>query len=189
MNRVDCRGLECPKPVVQTKKYFENIDKGVGVILVDNEIANTNVTRFAEGAGFTVKSLLIDGVYEIIIEKKVNNKEEKKEEGFSILVTTDKLGEGNEELGKTLMKSYLYALSEAKDVPEEVIFLNGGVKLTCGENNVIESIKEIERRGASIISCGACLDFYNLKEELKVGEVGNMYTIVEITNKKRIVKI
>ncbi|MGL4849174.1 MAG: sulfurtransferase-like selenium metabolism protein YedF [Clostridium sp.] len=188
MNRVDCRGLDCPKPVVETKKYFEAIDKGIGVILVDNEIANTNVTRFAEGAGFIVNSELIDGIYEITIEKK-EKKEEVKNDGFSILVTTDKLGEGNDELGKTLMKSYLYALSEAEDVPEEIIFLNGGVKLTCGENNVIESIKEVERKGAKIISCGACLDFYSLKEELKIGEVGNMYSIVEITNKKRIVKI
>ncbi|MGL5414168.1 MAG: sulfurtransferase-like selenium metabolism protein YedF [Clostridium sp.] len=189
MNRVDCRGLECPRPVVETKKYFENIDKGIAIVLVDNEIANTNVSRFAEGAGFLVKSELKDDIYEITIEKREEQIEGKQKDSFSILITTDKLGEGNDDLGKTLMKSYLYALSEATEVPDEIIFLNGGVKLTSGNSNVVESIKEIENKGVKIISCGACLDFYNLKEELKVGEVGNMYTIVEITNKKRIVKI
>ena len=115
----------------------------------------------------------------------------KKEEvdGFSIVITTDKLGEGNEELGKTLMKSYLYALSESDKFPDELIFLNGGVKLTTEGSNVIESINEIKNKGTKVISCGACLDFYDLKDKLLVGEIGNMYTIVEIMNSKRVIKL
>ncbi|MEG1003726.1 MAG: sulfurtransferase-like selenium metabolism protein YedF, partial [Clostridium sp.] len=108
---------------------------------------------------------------------------------FSIIITTDKMGEGDEKLGTMLMKSYMYALSEATEIPDELIFLNSGVKLVTEGTDVIESIKELERKGTKVISCGACLDFYNLKENLLTGEIGNMYAIVEIMNSKRVIKI
>lgn len=189
MNKIDCRGLMCPKPVIETKKYFDNIKEGMAEVIVDNEIANNNIIRFAEGAGFKVESKVNEANFIITITKENESKKEEKSDNFSIIITTDKLGEGNDELGKTLMKSYLYALSESNETPDELIFLNGGVKLTTEGSSVIESIKDIEKKGAKIISCGACLDFYDLKEKLMVGEAGNMYTIVEIMNIKRVVKI
>ena len=99
------------------------------------------------------------------------------------------MGEGDDALGKILMKSYMYALSESSEIPEELVFLNGGVKLVTEGTEVLDSIKELERKGTKIISCGTCLDFYGLKDKLLTGEVSNMYTIVEIMNSKRIVKI
>jgi selenium metabolism protein YedF len=98
------------------------------------------------------------------------------------VVSTDKLGEGNDDLGTILMKGYLYTLSENDIIPKELIFLNGGVKLTVKESEVLESLKTLEKRGVKILSCGTCLDFYGIKEELAIGEISNMYTIVESMN-------
>ena len=63
------------------------------------------------------------------------------------------------------------------------MFINGGVKLTCSGSDVLDSLNSMREKGVNIISCGACLDFYNLKEELKVGEIGNMYQIIDLMNK------
>lgn len=189
MKTIDCRGLACPMPVINTKKYFEGIEEGEALVIVDNEIANTNVSRFAENEGFTVKSELDHEDYKLTIKKEALEIKKETKDGFVIMITTDKLGEGSDELGKTLMKSYIYALSESKEIPEEILLLNGGVKLTTEGSEVLESLEELDKKGSKIISCGACLDFYNLKDKLKIGEIGNMYTIVEISNSKRTIKI
>lgn len=189
MKIIDCRGLACPAPVIETKKYFENIESGEAVVLVDNEIANTNIKRLAESLGYISNSTIEEEIYKIVITKKLQKKESEDKDTFSIIITTDKMGEGDEKLGTMLMKSYMYALSEATEIPDELIFLNSGVKLVTEGTDVIESIKELERKGTKVISCGACLDFYNLKENLLTGEIGNMYAIVEIMNSKRVIKI
>lgn len=80
------------------------------------------------------------------------------------------------------MKSYLYALSESSNLPTDLIFLNGGVMLTTEGSECIESIKLLSDKGVNILNCGTCLDFYGLKEKLLIGEVSNMYTIVEKMN-------
>lgn len=189
MKIIDCVGLACPKPVIETKKYFDSIENGEATIIVDNEIANTNVVRFAENAGFSVDSSNEGEVFKIKIIKEARELEETKKDGFSIIITTDKMGEGDDALGQTLMKSYMYALSESSDIPEEIVFLNGGVKLVTDGSDVIESVRDLENKGVKIISCGTCLDFYGLKDKLLIGEISNMYTIVEIMNSKRIIKI
>lgn len=189
MKIIDCIGLTCPKPVIETKKYFESIEGGEAVIIVDNEIANTNITRFAENSGFTVNSVEEEGVFKLTIIKESENNSCNRKDIFSIIITTDKLGEGSEELGKVLMKSYMYALSEATEIPEEIVFLNSGVKLVTEGSEVFDSIKELEDKGTKIISCGTCLDFYGLKDKLLTGEISNMYAIVEIMNSKRVIKI
>ena len=189
MKIVDCRGLACPAPVIETKKYFESIESGEAEVLVDNEIANTNIKRLVESLGYISDSNIEDGIYKIKIMKKSQKKVTEDKNTFSIVITTDKMGEGDEKLGAMLMKSYMYALSEATEIPDEIIFLNSGVTLVTEGTDVIESIKELERKGTKVISCGACLDFYNLKENLLTGEIGNMYAIVEIMNSKRVIKI
>lgn len=189
MKTINCVGLPCPKPVIETKKYFEGIEKGEAIVIVDNEVANTNVTRFAENSGFSVKSVEEDGLFKLTISKKSEQNKEDKKDTFSIVISTDKMGEGDDALGKILMKSYMYALSESSEIPEELVFLNGGVKLVTEGTEVLDSIKELERKGTKIISCGTCLDFYGLKDKLLTGEVSNMYTIVEIMNSKRAIKI
>lgn len=90
------------------------------------------------------------------------------------------MGEGNEELGKVLIKGFIYTLTESKPYPKHIILVNGGVKLSTENEATVENLKILEESGVEILSCGTCLDYYGLKEKLQVGSITNMYTIVEI---------
>ena len=89
------------------------------------------------------------------------------------------MGEGSEELGAVLIKSFVFALTQLDDLPSTIIFYNSGVNLSCEGSPVLEDLKNLAAQGVEIISCGTCLNFYGLKEKLAVGEVSNMYDIVE----------
>ena len=104
------------------------------------------------------------------------------DENLVIVIGNDKLGLGDDELGTLLMKSYIFALSESDRLPSDIIFLNGGVKLAVEGSDCLTSIKALSEKGVNILCCGTCLDFYGLKEKLGVGEITNMYTIVEKMN-------
>jgi selenium metabolism protein YedF len=184
-NIIDCKGLQCPLPVVKTKKYFDSIESGEGTIIVDNLVAKNNVVKFAKGSGNESTVEEKDGLYFIKITKNQSEgledkvKENKK---FTLVISTDKLGSGDDKLGEMLMKSYIFALSEADTVPDDLLFINGGVSLTIDTSPVLDSLKKLVERGANILICGACLDFYNVKDKLSIGEITNMYTIVELMN-------
>jgi selenium metabolism protein YedF len=184
-NIIDCKGLQCPLPVVKTKKYFDSIESGEGTIIVDNLVAKNNVVKFAKGSGNESTVEEKDGLYSIKITKNQSEglkdkvKENKK---FTLVISTDKLGSGDDKLGEMLMKSYIFALSEADTVPDDLLFINGGVSLTIDTSPVLDSLKKLLERGANILICGACLDFYNVKDKLSIGEITNMYTIVELMN-------
>ena len=189
MEIIDCNGLACPMPVIKTKKYFDLEESKEAIVIVDNEVAKNNVLRLAKGINLNSSYIEENGIYKIqlsrdVIEKSVENKDYIKNEksGLSILVASNLLGNGDDKLGETLMKVYINTLAEADVLPENLMFINGGVKLTCEGSDVLDSLNTIKNRGVNIISCGACLDFYNLKDNLKVGEVGNMYQIIEIMN-------
>ncbi len=183
MKEIDARGLVCPQPVILTKKALEEITEGEVVTIVDNVTAKENVSRLAESLSCKYEISDEDGCHYIKIKKSAGSgKPEVKEDSIVIVITTDKLGQGAEELGKVLMKSYTYALTETAPLPKAVIFLNSGVKLTTEGSDVIENLKKLESSKVEIISCGTCLDFYQLKDKLQVGIVGNMYSIIEKMN-------
>lgn len=183
MNTIDCRGLICPIPVVNTKKYFAEIEKGVAKVIVDNEISKNNLVKFASANEFKYEVKENNAEYTLTMEKfKSVNLDNTKNDEFSILIGTDKLGNGDDKLGETLMKSYIYALSESDKMPRKIMFLNAGVKLVAKGSSVIESLEAIKAKGVEIASCGVCLDFYGLKDELLIGEITNMYSIIEEMN-------
>ena len=186
MKIIDCKGLKCPTPVINTKKYFDSIEEGTAQVIVDNEVAKNNICKLADSNGFKYE-VLEDGEFFNITITKENcgcevmsfNKE------TAIIISSDKLGSGDDKLGETLMKSYLFALSESSNLPTNLVFLNGGVKLVVEESPCLESIEKLSKEGVNILSCGTCLDFYGLKEKLAIGEITNMYTIVELMNKSQ----
>lgn len=183
MKEIDARGLVCPHPVILTKKALEEMSEGEVVAIVDNVTARENVSRLASSLNYEYEVSEDKGCHYIKIKKTAAaRKPEEKEDSTAIVITTDKLGQGAEELGKVLMKSYTYALTETKPLPRAVIFLNSGVKLTSEGSEVLENIRKLEASGVEIISCGTCLDYYQLKEKLQVGIVGNMYSIIEKMN-------
>ena len=184
---LDARGLACPKPVINTKKELENIEQGVVVVTVDNEIAKENVLKLAKSMNHEANILKSEkDLISIEIIKGENVIiEEKSQESLSdtcIFISSDKMGNGNDELGHVLMKGYIYALTESKPYPKSIMFVNSAIKLTTENEATIENLKVLESSGVEILSCGTCLDYYGLKEALKVGTVTNMYTIVENMN-------
>ena len=106
-------------------------------------------------------------------------KEDEKEEKIVVVLSSDKMGEGDDELGKVLIKGFIYAITQLDKLPKSVLLYNGGVKLSTEGSDSIEDLKELEEKGVEILSCGTCLNFYNLQDKLKVGKVTNMYSIVE----------
>lgn len=192
MKIVDARGKACPQPVILTKSEVDAGELNITVI-VDNDISKANVIKFASKQGFRyVDENKEDGIYIILskdtessdteVEKKVDLVRENKEEIKGYVFGKNLLGSGSDKLGALLMKSFIYTISETKPYPSFMIFLNGGVKLTTEGSESIEDLEKLEKAGVRIVSCGTCLDFFEIKEKLKVGEISNMYDIVEMIN-------
>ncbi len=192
MNKeIDMRGKECPVPVIQTKKALENAKEGTIVTIVDNDIAKENISKLVKSLNLKaeIKEAKGDFYIEIYKEGQVEISEglefpskAQSGEDLTILITKDTLGEGNRELGEALMKGYIYTLTEASKTPRRLLFLNAGVRLTVEGSMVIDHLRKLEGKGVEIISCGTCLDYYKVKNQLLVGGVGNMYDIVEKSN-------
>ena len=106
-----------------------------------------------------------------------------------VAIASDHMGHGNEELGKILMKSFIFALTQLEELPKTILFYNGGATLTTEGSQSLEDLKTLEAQGVEILTCGTCLDYYGIKDKLAVGTVSNMYTIVEkLNNADKIIK-
>lgn len=182
---VDARGQACPKPVIMTKKELDNMEEGILTTIVDNEVAKENVSKLATSMGYSFSvHKTKENEYYIDINKG-NVKEEVSVciadtfKDMTIAFSSDIMGKDDAELGKILMKSFIYTVSESTPYPSTMIFFNYGVKLTCEGSPVLDDLIALEKEGVEIISCGTCLDFLNIKDKLKVGSISNMYTIYE----------
>ena len=182
---IDARGLNCPMPVINTKKELDNIDSGIVITTVDNDAAKENILKLAKSLNCKAKVVKEEKDFISIEIKKGENVIIEKEENVAledkcIFISSDKMGEGNDELGRLLIKGFIYTLTECKPYPKHIVFVNSGVKLSTENEATVENLKILEDAGVEVLSCGTCLDYYNLKDKLKVGSVTNMYTIVEI---------
>lgn len=198
MKEIDARGLDCPKPVVLTKKAMA--DNEEILVIVDNKIASENVAKLAQKMKAEV-SIVEEAAdyFKIIIksneEAKVENENNKaaapqsSEERKVYLIASDKLGDGEEELGKILIKGFLSTLLEINPLPEKVIFLNSGVKIAVLERDVTATLERLEAAGVDILICGTCLDYYDLSDQVEIGEVSNMYEIVNSINSSDYVRV
>lgn len=180
MANIDARGLQCPQPVILTKKALEELESGEVIAIVDNMTAKENISRLAANMNYPYEVEEKEGCYYIKISKAGETAAKAANEDFVIVITTDKLGAGEAELGQLLMKTYTYTLTETKPYPKAVIFINSGVKLVVEGAETLENIQKLAENNIDIISCGTCLDYYKIKDKLKVGIIGNMYTIVEL---------
>lgn len=187
--KIDARGQSCPKPVIETKKALDGIQEGNIITIVDNFVAKENVSKLAKSLKLHYCVTEVDGNFEISIFKgsyaqSAEDMVQKRPDlaNIVVLVTKDVLGEGSRELGEVLIKSYFYALSESEPYPKAIVFLNTGVKLPTSNPQIIDYLIKLTEYGTEIHSCGTCLDYYDLKDMLQVGEISNMYTIVELMN-------
>lgn len=191
MITVNAMGDNCPIPVIKTKKAMQELNGPETIeVLVDNEVAVQNVTKMAVAAGGEVTSEKTgENAYKVIIEAKgAAGSTEVSEEACCapevkgdtiVVVSSDRMGSGNDELGKVLMKGFIFAVSQLDTLPKTMLFYNGGATLTTEDSDSLKDLKEMEAQGVEIMTCGTCLDYYNLKDKLAVGTVTNMYSIVE----------
>lgn len=188
--KVNAIGDNCPIPVVKAKKAIEGLTESAIVeISVGNEIAVQNVTKMinqknlestCEKVGenhYVIKVQCGDVVESEATKEAVTAIV--KEEKMIVVLSSDKMGEGDEELGKVLIKGFIYAITQLDKYPKAVLLYNSGVKLSSEGSDSIEDLKMLEEHGVEILSCGTCLNFYNLQDKLQVGKVTNMYSIVE----------
>lgn len=189
---VNALGEQCPIPVVKaTWALREMGEPGILEIHVDNEIAVQNLIRMAAGHSLTARWAQA-GEREYVVTVEVDSPvgEAPLEEpemvcapaggnGLLVAVDTDVMGRGSEELGRTLMKGFIFAVTQLPRLPEAMLFYNGGAKLTVEGSDSLEDLKKLESQGVEILTCGTCLNFYGLTEKLAVGSATNMYAIVE----------
>lgn len=192
--RVDAIGDKCPVPVIKTKNALKDIQEGILEVLVDNPISMENVEKMCIEKKLAY-SIVKDGeIYKISITKtdeKVEATEKKEEDsnGTVIAIDSDEMGKGDPKLGKTLMKAFVYTLTELETLPETIILYNKGVFLAAEGSESVEDLEKLSSMGVNIVSCGACVNFYELTEKVKVGTITNMYNILNLQMKsKRIIK-
>ncbi|HIZ80499.1 MAG TPA: sulfurtransferase-like selenium metabolism protein YedF [Candidatus Mediterraneibacter pullistercoris] len=204
MITVNAIGDICPIPVVKTKKALGELNgPGEIEVLVDNETAVKNVTKMAKSSGASAESeQLGEKQYRVLItvgEAAAQQVQSAKNSaaqpqgqdqqetaagcrtcmGTVVAVGSDRMGEGSEELGRILIKSFIFALTQLDDLPDKILFYNGGAKLTVEGSESLEDLKTLEEQGVEIQTCGTCLDYYGIKDQLAIGGVTNMYSIVE----------
>lgn len=181
---VDVRGLTCPQPVILTRKALEASRERIVTAVVNSEVVRDNIIKMARSLACEVEVNHKGPDYYIHITKPEGLPTIlEAQENLLILVNSSTLGHGSEERGKLLMKNFFYTLSEQGGLGKVFIFLNSGVFLTCTGSEVLDYLHELNQEGAEILSCGTCLDYYKLRDQLCVGKVTNMYDILEYLQK------
>lgn len=183
MYQIDAKGLACPQPVILAKKAIDAGEKSF-VIIVDNKTAVENLTRLADNSGYQATAAEKDGLFELTFSGEGTAPcpapAAIPESGgkWAVFVPSDTMGRGESELGASLIKMFFYTLAQEQEAPDYILFMNAGVTLPCNDE-VAGHLRELADKGVEILVCGTCLNFYGLKEELKVGTISNMYDILQ----------
>jgi selenium metabolism protein YedF len=185
MDIINVLGKPCPIPVIEARKALRKTPSGEAVrILVDNDISRQNLEKMAGGLGcpvsfekqddgnilVTITNIPAAGSAPASVSSGGSG-------GLVVAIGKNTMGQGNDDLGAVLIKAFIYSLTEMDTPPETLLFFNSGVKLTTQGSTIIADLQKLESRGTIVSSCGTCLDFYGLKENLAIGNVTNMYAI------------
>lgn len=183
--KLDCRGLACPNPVLKTKEAIDRGGVSQVTVLVDNPAAQENVGRFLTRSGYEVRVEESAGTFAVIgVRSETPTCEVFMEEAASparkilVLVGTDRLGRGDDLLGQKLLSNFLGTLKEMGRDLWCLVLLNAGVKLAVSGSEVLASLKALEQEGVQVLVCGTCLNHFELLAHKQVGETTNMLDIV-----------
>ncbi len=193
---VNARGLACPQPVVLSMKALAEMESGKVIVSVDNEVARDNVKRMAEhegcavtveekGDGFELQITRVPPAKfspELITEKKVV------EETLVYLFESDFIGR-NRELGKILINGFLNAITALPKRKSKIVLISNGVRLVIARSYVLDTLLELKQSGFEILICGTCLDFFKIRDKVRVGTISNALEIMgALTNASKVVK-
>lgn len=188
---IDACGLTCPAPVLLVKDAVEQTKEQEITVLVDNAASLENVSRFLASRGFSIADSEEGGVFKLearsdgktsaVTHTITKTSRLEAEQKVLVLVASNTLGTGDDALGEKLMIAYIKTIKEIGPDLWQLIFINGGVKLTTESSPVLQELQEYEKSGVIILACGTCLEHFNLTSLKKVGETTNMLDIVTAT--------
>ena len=196
-NIVDARGMACPIPVVKANQALAQMTEGILEVHVDNPVAVENLKRMALQKGLPVKTEQPEDSHYVVTIPVTGSVDAAMPEltctdcagNTVVAVDTDSMGRGNDELGAVLIKGFLFAVSRLETLPKTILFYNGGAKLTTEGSASLEDLRLMEQQGVEILTCGTCLNYYGLTDQLAVGSVTDMYTIVErLSRAEKVIK-
>jgi len=194
MKTIDVSGRPCPIPVIETKKALSEQGSDGVLVKVDNIAAVRNLEKMANSYGYNFSYIENSkDSYKVIINKDGKSSPDDEtagdesgtlqsgaaSSGLAVVISRNTMGAGSEELGKILIKGFIYSLTELTAPPKFLIFLNSGAYLTSDGANTIDDLEKLEKMGTEILTCGTCVNYYGLQDKLAVGEITNMYGITE----------
>jgi len=186
---IDCLGMPCPQPVLRAKQA---LDEGAVCIevLVDNEASKNNVARFGRSQGHEVQSVERSAS---LFAVTIIASGEQSDASFAAdeyqcqvppplkilyVIAADTMGRGSEELGWSLLQTYVQTIKDVHPLPSKIVLYNSGVRLVATESGALQALRSLQEVGVEILACGTCLDFYQLKTAIQVGQISNMHEIM-----------
>ncbi len=186
---LDCIGLACPKPVLRAKDALAAGATAIKV-MVDNEASQNNVARFGRSQGHEVSvSREGENLYAVCIVARGDTVTESVDPAayqcalpsspkMIYVISSDSMGRGSDDLGWALLQTYVQTIKDVQPLPSKIVLYNAGVKLVATESGALEALRQLQKMGVEILACGTCLDFYQLKSALQVGQISNMHEIM-----------
>lgn len=192
---VDARGKICPEPLIMTKKAIKDLAPGQKMqVIVDNETAKNNVSRFLADYKMPALCTEQEGLFILHVNNSGVEHPEIDPAGYCsadaaatgaavIMIGSDKMGNGPDELGAILIKAFVNTIKETDPLPNKIIFYNSGILLASEGSPLIATLSELEKSGVAILVCGTCVNYFNKQNLIRAGTISNMYTILEALNK------
>jgi selenium metabolism protein YedF len=194
MRIVDTKGQLCPAPLIAAKRALKETAQGESfLLLTDNKTSFDNLTRFLKDIKADFEFSESDGVWTLTINKTTRDVVQTRAEDYCtssishfekgnyiVAITSDKMGDGDDELGHLLIQNFIKALKDLDKLPQHLVFYNRGVSLAIEDSPVIEHIKDLEKMGVEIHLCATCVNHYKLENKIAAGNLSNMYSIAEL---------
>jgi len=193
MKVIDTTGQVCPAPIIAAKKALKETQEGDSfTVLTDNRTSFNNLSRFLTDNGAKFNYTENNGTWTIIVTKGPGKKELIAEDyckpeiphftrgNFIIAFSSDKMGEGDDELGRLLIMNFIKAIHDLDILPSKMVFYNRGVLLGKNDSAVIDLLKDLETMGVLLFLCGTCLKHYSVEAQVRIGSVSNMFEIAQI---------
>lgn len=196
VKELDCRKMDCPAPVLETKKCLESEVLSHIRVLVDNDAAVENVSRFLTYAGFEI-GVESDGALSVVEGTRdqasavklvsgptgqpasgTGSSKENIPAKIMVMAASNKLGVGDDELGAKLMINFIKTLKEMGKELWRLVFVNHGVTLATVDSAVLDELRALEESGVTILVCGTCLAHLDLMDKKAIGQTTNMLDIV-----------
>ena len=194
MRIVDTKGQLCPAPLIAAKKALKETTVGEPfIVLTDNKTSFNNLCRFLKDNKADWQVSESNGVWSLTVTRQAGDIVQTKAEeyctttishfekgNYIVAITSDKMGEGDDELGHLLISNFIKALKDLDKLPQHMVFYNKGVTLAVKDSPVIEHIKDLEKMGVEIHLCATCVNHYKIENNVAVGNLSNMYSIAEV---------